>query len=381
MEEFGPSYQEAVDDYLLTLRAAGRSTYTIDGRRRLLGRFGRHCGNRLAVDPSEVEGFLVQQRASRNSLAQYAISLKRFFAHCVAQGWLSGNPVAGLPRMTYRPLPVHPATMDEIRRALEAATQRQHDIIVVLLSTGLRLQELASIRDANVDWQRRTVRVQRRGVSARTAAFDDTAAPALRRLLRKRLTYGIISEELRKIQRKAQLPGFTASRLRHTFAFELLEQGARLDVVQRLLGLRSLQATGIYLRGQNQEETLEARSWYDPLAIALPSSRSSGLRGSTTRRGSRWQRREPMSSLIGVQERLRERLDPEMADTLYGALDRAVGDWLCDIEGICQDIAYRHGLNESESLWVMGLIRASLYGGNTAVKGGEAGENEAVESI
>ena len=88
-----------------------------------------------------------------------------------------------------------------------------------------------------------------------------------------------------------------------------------------------------------------------------------------------------MSILIGVQERLRERLDPEMADTLYGALDRAVGDWLCDIEGICQDIAYRHGLNESESLWVMGLIRASLYGGNTAVKGGEAGENEAVESI
>lgn len=74
-----------------------------------------------------------------------------------------------------------------------------------------------------------------------------------------------------------------------------------------------------------------------------------------------------MSILLGVNERLREHLEPERANVLFEALDQAVGAWLCDLQGHVQDVAYRYGLNEPGSLWVMGLVQAALYGGNVKV--------------
>ncbi|GAG52805.1 unnamed protein product, partial [marine sediment metagenome] len=180
----GASYTEAVADYLLTLRAAGCSEFTLNDRRRLLGRFGRHCGSRLGVSASDVATYLADLDISHNTLAQYASTLRLFFDHCIAQGWILQSPLATLPKIKQRgQQPVDPLTMDEIRRLLEAASPQQTDILLILLASGLRAGELASIREPDIDWVRGQVRVRGKGGKERTVALGERGREALRRQL------------------------------------------------------------------------------------------------------------------------------------------------------------------------------------------------------
>jgi len=262
------SYADAVADYLLTLRAAGCSDNTVRDRRRLLARFGRFHDGRLMVTPSEATAFLAECRVSRNSLAQYVSGLKMFFAHCVAQGWLPANPLASLPKITYRPRPVYPVTLDEVRRALAVATPRQADIIMILVGTGIRASELAGIREGAVDWERGLVRIRGKEDSERVVALGERAAGALRRQV-GRLSYDIIGDDFRRLQYKTHIPGLTAHRLRHTFSVEFLrgppgQPGGRLDLLQKLLGHQNLATTMIYIAYDSQEEALEAQRRLNP---------------------------------------------------------------------------------------------------------------------
>lgn len=254
-----PSPAEAGGDWLLMLRAAGCSEHTVEGRRRLLARFRRCCDGQLAVSPSEAASWLASQCVSRNSLSQYATVLRLFYRHCKAQGWVPINPFEALPRPRYRNPPIYPLTLDEVRRALAVATLRAADIIIILVSTGMRAGELAGVRPGDIDEDRQLVRVRGKGGSDRMLALGDRAAAALRRQAGC-LTYGIIAEEMRRVRWKARLPGFRAHRLRHTFAVEYLRgEGARLDLLQQLLGHKSIAATMIYLAVETQEEAWESQ--------------------------------------------------------------------------------------------------------------------------
>lgn len=263
-EGFGPSYSAAVADYLLTLRAAGCSEKTtVANRRRILERFGQHVDGRLAPAPSTAAMFLADLCVSRNTRAQYMTALRLFFTYCVAQGWTPSNPLAAIPQIKYRPMPVYPLTLDEVRRALAVATPRQADIIMILVSTGIRAGELAGIREGDIDWERQVVRIRGKGDWERVVALGERAKGALRRQV-GHLTYDIIRAEFRQVQRSTRNWGLHAHRLRHTFSVEFLRGGGRLDLLQKLLGHRNLSTTMVYIAYDSQEEALEAQRALNP---------------------------------------------------------------------------------------------------------------------
>lgn len=150
---------------------------------------------------------------------------------------------------------------------------RDKALLEVLFSTGLRVSELVSLNRLQVDIERREFTVIGKGRRARVVFLSDQAAEWLDRYLRtrqdswepifirfsgKRPERMSDGEEMRltarSVQRivehyceKARLPiKISPHGLRHSFATDLLSNGAGLRDVQEMLGHKSIVTTQIY---------------------------------------------------------------------------------------------------------------------------------------
>ncbi len=183
-------------------------------------------------------------------------------------GWLPDDPTTAirsprLPKALPRVLPA-----GELARALDAiplqagSEVRDRAIIELLYSTGIRLSELVSLDDEDVDLDRGLVRVMGKGGKERLAVLGRTAIAALRAYQDTRpagegsFFRGRSGRRLarRTIQRlvRARLLGLAHGLevsphvLRHSFATHLLDRGAPIREVQELLGHASISSTQIY---------------------------------------------------------------------------------------------------------------------------------------
>jgi site-specific recombinase XerD len=200
---------------------------------------------------------------------------------------------------------------DELQRLFDATKQetdetsrlRDYAILQTLFSTGLRVSELASLKRDNINLQRHEFTVRGKGSKLRLVFLSDTAAEAIKKYLEKRrdnnkalfVAHSKIGESVEKqiesqgatsphpsphkgrvsegqerlrffgltprsiqriIKKYCLLAGIvkkvTPHTLRHSFATDLLQNGADIRSVQTLLGHSSITTTQIYTHITNQ---------------------------------------------------------------------------------------------------------------------------------
>jgi site-specific recombinase XerD len=143
--------------------------------------------------------------------------------------------------------------------------------VELLYSTGVRIHEALALSVTELDLSGRTVRIRGKGGREREVIFGRRAVAALREYLRLRpgmFRRGAPSSEalflnrrgkplsrraanriLARLTKKAALiKPVSAHKLRHAFATHLLDGGADLRTVQKLLGHAKLDTTNIYTR-------------------------------------------------------------------------------------------------------------------------------------
>lgn len=156
---------------------------------------------------------------------------------------------------------------------------RDKVIMEMLFSTGLRVSELCRLNRDQVNLERKEFGVIGKGGKARVVFLSDRAAIWLERYLTKRadeakalfiryagnqepvqnleklrLTSRSVQRILDKYVRKARLPvKATPHVLRHSFATDLLMNGADLRSVQELLGHKNVSTTQIYTHVTNAQ--------------------------------------------------------------------------------------------------------------------------------
>ena len=154
---------------------------------------------------------------------------------------------------------------EEIAKMLQSTNNPKHKaIIAVLYSSGVRREELLNLKIRDIDSNRMLIRVcNGKGNKSRDTLLAQNTLELLRNYYRLHhpaeylfesyrpgVAYSATSVE-KVVQRAVQRAGITKNiyphSLRHTFATHLLEQGANLKVIQKLLGHASLRSTMIYL--------------------------------------------------------------------------------------------------------------------------------------
>ena len=159
-----------------------------------------------------------------------------------------------------------PFSRQEVARLLSAAEyNRKHRMLLMTAyATGLRLSELIHLQVADIHSQRMLIRVnQGKGHKDRYTLLSPKLLSELRdywrryrppkwlfpgRVSTKSLTNTAVQRAFYKAKRLARLKrGHGIHTLRHSFASHLLEAGADLPTLQRLLGHTSLATTAKYL--------------------------------------------------------------------------------------------------------------------------------------
>jgi integrase/recombinase XerD len=175
-------------------------------------------------------------------------------------------------------------SMDEVRRLLCAFRNPSHRLMALLLySAGLRVGELVRLRVADLDSDRRLIRVRHgKGRKDRYTLYSDAAADAVAsyrsvfvprewlfpgarpdRPISARSVQKVISVAARRAGIEKRLTPHT---LRHSFATHLLEQGVDLRHIQELLGHASPSTTQIYTH-VSRRDLAHIRSPLDTLGL------------------------------------------------------------------------------------------------------------------
>ena len=169
------------------------------------------------------------------------------------------------PRRPHK-LPVVLST-DDVKRLLSAAPSLRDKLLLGLMyATGMRVSEVARLRTSDLDFSRRTIRVEQgKGRKDRLVMLPQSFAPLLTQFAQtsaleahlfpasddphRHLTPRTAQRAMERAMELAEIKTpATCHTLRHSFATHLLEAGTDVRFIQRLLGHLRLDTTTLYTK-------------------------------------------------------------------------------------------------------------------------------------
>lgn len=275
-----------------------QSLKTIDNYSRYLRRFIAFAGQEISA--FEIDIGLVQRyrlhlnreedskgrTLSKKTQNYHVIALRAFLKYLIKRDIQTLAPekveLSKIPERTVEFL-----TNEEVDSLFASARENSKNperdlaILETLYSTGLRVSELASLNRAQVDLKRREFMVRGKGRKPRIIFLSERASKKIEEYIRHRddsfeplfinggrsstskvdITKGekrrLTTVSIESIVRKyAMLAGIikkvTPHTLRHSFATDLLHNGADIRAVQEMLGHASITTTQIYTHLTNK---------------------------------------------------------------------------------------------------------------------------------
>ncbi len=267
----------------------GRSVKTVENYDRYLERFFDFAKAKKVKDITEkrVREFRIHlnrqpgtkvgnrmEPMKRRTQNYYLIALRAFLKFLRKRGIEALSPERiELAKVPERSLDlISGAELNRLMKAPDQKTlegKRDKAILELLFSTGLRISELCSLSIDDVDLTRDEFSVRGKGDKIRVVFLSDTARTALKNYLQKRkdmdeamfVRYGRKANDggdlrispravQRLIKKYAAEAGITRKVtphvIRHSFATDLLQNGADLRSVQALLGHANIGTTQVY---------------------------------------------------------------------------------------------------------------------------------------
>ena len=239
--------------------------------------------NIQAVTRADMERYTAafyNKKYSTGTICMKIRSLKRFFEFLEQTNSIFINPMEYIhePKQD-KTILRNILTIKEMEKILDVPNLgtrtgiRDRAVLEVFYSTGIRLSELCSLSIYDADLQGKMVRInQGKGRKDRVVPMGKHAIRFLREYISKvrphltrknrksrmlfvnqlgqPLSKQVVSLMVRTSGRKAKLTKkVSAHILRHTFASQLVKNGANVVAVQKMLGHRDLRTTQGYIRG------------------------------------------------------------------------------------------------------------------------------------
>lgn len=218
---------------------------------------------------------LKENKVSAKSINRKISSLKAFFKFHLKSGTIEQSPMGKIisPKISRRlPVFIREEDTHTLINASAISTEdwkslNTHLLITLFYGTGMRLSELINLKETQVDFGKKQIKVLGKGNKERIIPVTDELLQVVneyihhkKREFEKTDNTLLVTEKGRKMYAKyayllvnsiledtiKTLDKKSPHVLRHSFATHLMNNGANLNAVKELLGHSSLAATQVY---------------------------------------------------------------------------------------------------------------------------------------
>jgi len=238
------------------------------------------------LDVRDVMLFVTQQCQVRNA-SYVACGLRSFLNYCHLRGLIPSSLSGAIPRVAswrLATLPTGPS-IDQVGALLESCDRstntgvRDFAVLTLLARLGLRAGEVAAMQLSDLDWRNAQVVVRGKGARLDTLPFPVDVGEALSDWLERRgscahanvfvrvraprvaLSSSGISAVVLSACRRSKLTPFSAHRLRHHCATDMLAAGSNLSEIAQILRHHSLITTALYAKVDQRMLLGVAQPW------------------------------------------------------------------------------------------------------------------------
>ena len=270
-----------VEQFIAYIQAEKRfSPLTVEAYRRDMEQFvaflksDYDTADLIQVKTTMVKSYIVKMKGEglvNRSINRKISTLRTFYKYCLREGLIEKSPMTGIKALKQPKTLVKFVTESDINKVsfgddADFPTCRDRLIFELLYQTGMRQAELRGLKDGDVDKismqikihgkrnKDRMVPLSREMIqlivqyqAMRDATFTDKAERLLLNDRGGEMTPSFVYNKVHHM-----LEGVTTLKqksphvLRHTFATHLLDEGASLVAIQKLLGHQDLATTQIY---------------------------------------------------------------------------------------------------------------------------------------
>lgn len=282
-----------VIDHYLDCRKTALSVRTVNAYKYDLIKFCNYTSDKniTEITEADIERYIANQRDvvqhSGVTLARQISTLRSFFKYLHRKKFITDDPTINLESPQKEENEPQFLTIEESEKLLTTIQKtaspyyhaRDVAIVELILSTGLRLRELVSLRISNVDLTSKppSIKILRKGNKEQRIPLNGHTLTAMKVYLdqrpktdneyvfvsRKNVStvdgYGISPSNVYVMIKKYLLragidrPKVAVHSLRHTVATTLLSKGKNIMVIKKLLGHRSIMSTQIYIHINDQD--------------------------------------------------------------------------------------------------------------------------------